>query len=319
MIQDSGSPAGPVLAARAIDKSFGPVQVLFGISLDLLPGEVHALVGENGAGKSTLMKILAGHLQPTGGTVALDGNPVRFSGPVDAEHHGIVLVHQEILLAPHLSVAQNIFIGREIKRGFVVDDRAMNARAREVLEGLGADINPTAIVSSLSIAQRQLVQIARALNVPHRVVIFDEPTASLTPFETEAVLKVIRDLRDRGTPVLYISHRLAEVKAISDRVTVLRDGHFIATRQTSELKPVDIAGMMVGRDMTHLYPERAPQPEGDAVLDVRGLHRAGLRPGRLVQHQARRDPGLCRPHRGRAHRAAGRRRRPAGRTAAKSA
>ena len=120
----------------------------------------------------------------------LDGQPVQFSGPVDAEQHGIVLVHQEILLAPHLSVAQNIFMGREITRGFVVDDRAMNARAREVLEGLGADINPTAIVSTLSVAQRQLVQIARALNVPHRAVIFDEPTASLTPFETEAVLKV---------------------------------------------------------------------------------------------------------------------------------
>ncbi len=257
------------MAARAIDMSFGPVQVLFGISLDLVAGEVHALVGENGAGKSTLMKILAGHLMPTGGGVALDGKPVVFSGPVDAERHGIVLVHQEILLAPHLSVAQNIFIGREITRGFVVDDRAMNARASEVLQGLGADINPTAIVSTLSIAQRQLVQIARALNVPHRAVIFDEPTASLTPFETEAVLNVIRDLRARGTPVLYISHRLAEVKAISDRVTVLRDGQFITTRPTAELKPVDIAGLMVGRDMSHLYPQRAAEPQGEAVLEVR--------------------------------------------------
>ena len=270
-IQNSGSPAEPVLAAKAIDMSFAPVQVLFGITLDLLPGKVHALVGENGAGKSTLMKIVAGHLQPTGGTVVLDGEPVKFAGPVDAERHGIVLVHQEILLAPHLSVAQNIFIGRELTRGFVVDDRAMNARAREVLEDLGADINPTAIVSTLSIAQRQLVQIARALNVPHRAVIFDEPTASLTPFETEAVLKVIRDLRAKGTPVLYISHRLAEVKVISDRVTVLRDGHFIATRPTADLRPVDIAGLMVGRDMSNLYPARAPEPTGDAVLDVRDL------------------------------------------------
>ncbi len=276
MIQDNGSPTEPVLAARAIDMSFGPVQVLFGISLELLPGEVHALVGENGAGKSTLMKILAGHLQQTGGQVELDGRPVKFTGPVDAEHHGIVLVHQEILLAPHLSVAQNIFIGREITHGFVVDDRAMNARTREVLQGLGADINPAAIVSTLSIAQRQLVQIARALNVPHRVVIFDEPTASLTPFETEAVLKVISDLRAKGTPVLYISHRLAEVKAISDRVTVLRDGYFIATRPTSELKPVDIAGLMVGRDMSHLYPKRAPEPEGEAVLEVRDLSVPGF-------------------------------------------
>lgn len=259
--------------------SFGPVQVLFGITLDLMAGEVHALVGENGAGKSTLMKILAGHLKPTGGSVALDGETVEFSGPVDAEHHGIVLVHQEILLAPHLSAAQNIFIGREIRRGFVVDDPAMNGRAAEVLRGLGADINPKAIVSSLSIAQRQLVQIARALNVPHRAVIFDEPTASLTPVETEALLKVIDDLRDKGTPVLYISHRLAEVKAISDRVTVLRDGHFIATRPTAELKPVDIAGLMVGRDMTHLYPQRAAEPDGEAVLEVRDLSVPGFATG----------------------------------------
>ena len=256
--------------------SFGPVQVLFGITLELMPGEVHALVGENGAGKSTLMKILAGHLKRTGGVVELDGKTVEFTGPVDAERHGIVLVHQEILLAPHLSVAQNIFIGREITRGFVVDDRAMNARASEVLKGLGADISPTAIVSTLSIAQRQLVQIARALNVPHRAVIFDEPTASLTPFETEAVLKVIQDLRAKGTPVLYISHRLAEVKAISDRVTVLRDGHFIATRATADLKPVDIAGLMVGRDMSHLYPARAAEPVGDAVLEVRDLNVPGF-------------------------------------------
>ena len=274
-ITGGGTPLEPVLAARAIDMSFGPVQVLYGITLDLMPGEVHALVGENGAGKSTLMKILAGHLQPTGGNVELDGKAVTFSSPVDAENHGIVLVHQEILLAPHLSVAQNIFMGREIRHGFVVDDRAMNARATEVLQELGADINPTAIVATLSIAQRQLVQIARALNVPHRAVIFDEPTASLTPFETEAVLKMIGDLRAKGTPVLYISHRLAEVKAISDRVTVLRDGQFIATRPTAELKPVDIAGLMVGRDMSHLYPERAPEPADDVVLEVRGLNVPG--------------------------------------------
>jgi ribose transport system ATP-binding protein len=278
-IQTNG-PSGPsVLAARAIDMSFGPVQVLYGITLDLFPGEVHALVGENGAGKSTLMKILAGHLQPTGGEVALDGRPVVFSGPVDAEHHGIVLVHQEILLAPHLTVAQNIFMGRELRRGIVVDDRAMNARSAEVLKGLGADISPTAVVATLSIAQRQLVQIARALSVPHRAVIFDEPTASLTPFETEAVLNVIRDLRTKGTPVLYISHRLPEVVAIADRVTVLRDGHFIATRPAAELKPVDIAGLMVGRDMSHLYPKRAPEPAGDAVLEVRDLSVPGFASG----------------------------------------
>ncbi len=307
-ILTNGQPVEPVLAARTIDMSFGPVQVLFGITLDLMPGEVHALVGENGAGKSTLMKIFAGHLQATGGAVALDGKSVTFSDPVDAERHGIVLVHQEILLAPHLSVAQNIFMGRELKRGFVVDDRTMNARAVVVLNELGADISPTAIVATLSIAQRQLVQIARALNVPHRAVIFDEPTASLTPFETEAVLQVIRDLRAKGTPVLYISHRLAEVKAISDRVTVLRDGHLIATRPTAELKPVDIAGLMVGRDMSHLYPARAPQPVGDAVLEVRDLSVPGYATGASFSVRRGEILGFAGSDRRRAHRAPGRRR-----------
>src|SRR5450631_2138816 len=176
------------------------------------------------------MKLLAGHLQPTRGELRIDGETVTLTGPVDAERRGIVLVHQEILLAPHLTVAQNIFMGREIWRGIMVDDREMNRLAAEALRNLGADIAPTTVISRLSIAQRQLVQIARALQVPHRVVIFDEPTASLTPFETDAVLNVIRDLRANGTAVLYISPRLTEVAAIADRITVLRDGKHIATR-----------------------------------------------------------------------------------------
>ncbi len=276
MSDSTGTAAPPLLEAQHLSKSFGPVEVLSGVSLTLQPGEVHAVVGENGAGKSTLMKILAGHLPPTKGTVLFDGEAVAFTGPVDAERRGIVLVHQEILLAPHLTVAQNIFMGREIRRGIVVDDRSMNRQARDVIHGLGADIDPTATVSQLSIAQRQLVQIARALNVPHRVVIFDEPTASLTPFETEAVLKVIRDLRSRGTPVLYISHRLPEVAAVADRVTILRDGHLIATRRAAELTPMEMARLMVGRDMSHLYPDRAPDAAGDAVLEVGHLSVPGF-------------------------------------------
>ncbi len=271
---DSATPF--LLEARHLSKSFGPVEVLTDISVGLRPGEIHAIVGENGAGKSTLMKILAGHLAPTRGAVALDGEEVAFSGPVDAERRGIVLVHQEILLAPHLTVAQNIFMGRELRRRLVLDDREMNRQAAAAVNGLGADIDPTVVVARLSIAQRQLIQIARALNVPHRVVIFDEPTASLTPFETEAVLKVISDLRARGTPVLYISHRLPEVAAIADRVTVLRDGHQIATRDVGDVKPVDIARLMVGRDMSHLYPDRSPEPEGDAVLEVSHLNVHGF-------------------------------------------
>ena len=265
-----------LLEAQHLSKSFGPVEVMSDISVALAPGEVHAIVGENGAGKSTLMKILAGHLTPTRGTILFAGEPVVFSGPVDAEGRGIVLVHQEILLAPHLTVAQNIFMGREIRRGITVDDREMNYQASEAVRNLGADIAPTTVISRLSIAQRQLVQIARALQVPHRVVIFDEPTASLTPFETEAVLKVIRDLRAKGTAVLYISHRLTEVAAIADRITVLRDGKLIATRDAADLKPVDMARLMVGRDMSHLYPDRSPKVEGEPVLDVHDMNVPGF-------------------------------------------
>ncbi|PRD55518.1 sugar ABC transporter ATP-binding protein [Phyllobacterium myrsinacearum] len=258
----------PVLEARGIAKAFGPVEVLTDISLTIQPGEVHAIIGENGAGKSTLMKLLSGHLQPTRGSVAMDGKDVTLAGPVDAEHRGLVLVHQEILLAPHLTVAQNIFMGRELKRGLMVNDREMNRLAAEAVRKLGADIDPATPVSRLSIARRQLVQIARALQVPHRVVIFDEPTASLTPYETEALLKVIRNLRDQNVAVLYISHRLPEVAAIADRITVLRDGKLIATRNASDLQPVDMAKLMVGRDMSKLYPEREETATRETILDV---------------------------------------------------
>jgi ribose transport system ATP-binding protein len=260
-----------VLSVQGLGKTFGTVAVLQEIGFDLLPGEVHAVIGENGAGKSTLMKILAGHLDPTAGTIAMNGVPIRFAGPVDAERHGIVLVHQEILLAPHLTVAENLFLGRELRRGLAVDDRAMNARAAEAVRSLGAEIDPTVVVAQLSIAQRQLVQIARALLVPHSVVIFDEPTASLTSHETDALLKVIHDIRAKGIGVLYVSHRLPEVKAIADRVTVLRDGKLVGTRPVAELQPLDMARMMVGRDMANLYPPRTNAPSGDPVLEVMGL------------------------------------------------
>ncbi|MFB8342101.1 sugar ABC transporter ATP-binding protein [Brucella cytisi] len=260
---------GPaLLEAVSLSKSFGPVQVLKNIDLRIFGGEVHAIIGENGAGKSTLMKLLAGNERPTSGEIRIDGKPVTFSGPVEAEAQGIVLVHQEILLAPDLTVAQNIYLGRELNRGLVVDDKSMREGARKAIRDLGADIDPDAVVGSLSIAQRQLVQIARVLLVPHRVVIFDEPTASLTPFETEALLKVIRDIRAKGVAVLYISHRLPEVKEISDRVTVLRDGKLVSAHLSSELQPSDMARRMVGRDVSKLYPDRANQHDNAAILEV---------------------------------------------------
>ena len=265
----ASTPSGaPLLEAVGLSKSFGPVEVLKDISLDVRAGEVHAIIGENGAGKSTLMKLLAGHLQPSKGELRIDGQTVTLTGPVDAERRGIVLVHQEILLAPDLTVAQNVYLGRELGKGLTVDDRAMNEGARRAVRDLGADIDPNAVVGRLSIAQRQLVQIARVLLVPHRVVIFDEPTASLTPIETEALLKVIADIRARGTAVLYISHRLPEVKQIADRVTVLRDGRLVASRPAAELEPMDMAKLMVGRDVAKLYPDHQAASARETVLEV---------------------------------------------------
>ncbi|MBN9245625.1 MAG: sugar ABC transporter ATP-binding protein [Mesorhizobium sp.] len=276
----AAAPGGePFVVASGLAMAFGGVEVLRGIDLDIRPGEVHAIIGENGAGKSTLMKILAGHLKPTRGTIGIDGQPVVLDGPVDAERRGIVLVHQEILLAPDLTVAQNIYLGREIGKGLTVDDRAMNEGARKAVRSLGAAIDPTTVVGRLSIAQRQLVQIARALLVPHRLVIFDEPTASLTPIETEALLKVIADIRKSGVAVLYISHRLPEVKALADRVTVLRDGKLVATRLAAELEPLAMAQLMVGRDVSKLYPDHAPPGDAATVLEVKNLDVPGYARG----------------------------------------
>jgi ribose transport system ATP-binding protein len=280
----------PLLEAKGLSRSFGPVEVLSDVDLTLVAGQVHAIIGENGAGKSTLMKILSGHLSPTRGTLRLNGEKVVLRGPVDAERRGVVLVHQEIMLAPDLSIAENMFLGREITRGFVVHDREMNARALEAMREFGIEAPVDAAVERLSTAQRQLAQIARALAAPHRIVIFDEPTASLTPVETAALLRRIRALKAQGVGVLYISHRLEEVKAIADVVTVLRDGKQVATRPAAELEPLEMARLMVGRDLLALYPQRAPAPAGAPTFIVSGFRAQGfaedisfaVRPGEIV-------------------------------------
>ena len=273
---DTEAAARPVMEAIGLSRSFGPIEVLSDINLSVAAGEIHAIIGENGAGKSTLMKILSGHLPPSRGQLRLDGAEISLRGPVDAERRGIVLVHQEIMLAPHLSVAQNMFLGRETSRGLTLDDKAMNARAVEAMRAFGVEVSPTLPVERLSIAQRQLAQIARALLAPHRIVIFDEPTASLTPVETEALHRLIRDLKAKGVAVIYISHRLNEVKAIADVVTVLRDGKWVATRPADELEPLDMARLMVGRDLLALYPERSAPPEGPPVLEVKHFDAPGF-------------------------------------------
>ncbi len=262
------TPPGALLEAVGLSHSFGPIEVLSDVSLTFAGGQVHAIIGENGAGKSTLMKILSGHLAPTRGVLRLDGAEANLRGPVDAEKRGIVLVHQEIMLAPDLSIAENMFLGREVRRGLTLDDAQMNRRAAEAMRVFGVDAPVTEPVARLSIAQRQLAQIARALTVPHRIVIFDEPTASLTPVETTALLRLVRELKAKGVAVLYISHRLEEVKAVADVVTVLRDGKRVTTKPASELEPLDMACLMVGRDLLALYPPRSPAPTGQQALEV---------------------------------------------------
>lgn len=242
--------------------------VLHNVSLNFRRGEVHAIIGENGAGKSTLMKILGGYLIATQSQLTLAGSGVQFSSPKEAEKAGIVLVHQEILLAPHLTVAQNIFLGRELRRGVLVDDAKMNAETTVALAELGCMASPTERVENLSIANRQLVQIASALSGKHHFVIFDEPTATLTPVESEALFNVITRLKQQGCGVIYISHKLDEVKRISDRVSILRDGKLIGTHSTADLTPMQMANQMVGREMGELYPEKPERPDSAPALQV---------------------------------------------------
>ena len=261
----------PVLRAEGLSKAYGPVTVLSDVTLDIRPGEVHAIIGENGAGKSTLMKLLSGHAAPTEGTMVMAGETVSFADAVRAEAAGIILVHQEILLAADLTVAQNLFLGRELSRGPRVDDRAMNRRTAEVLARVGSAARPWTRVGDLPLAQRQLVQIARALLDDRKVVILDEPTAMLANDEVDALLGIARSLRDQGVAVLYISHRLEEVEALADRVTVLRDGKMIGTWDAAELTQRQMAELMVGRELSNLYPPKREPTEAEPILSVTDL------------------------------------------------
>ena len=265
------STAVAVLKADGIGKAYGPIIVLSDVTLDIRAGEVHAIIGENGAGKSTLMKLLSGHVAPSAGHLFMAGEPVAFRNAVEAEDAGIVLVHQEILLAADLTVAENLFLGREICRGPMVDDRAMNGRTAELLAQVGSTARPRDRVGDLPLAQRQLVQIARALLDERKVVIFDEPTAVLANDEVAALLEIVRSLRDQKVAVLYISHRLEEVQALADRITVLRDGRMIGTWPAAGLSQREMAELMVGRELEMLYPHKRPPATGTPILSVEDL------------------------------------------------
>ena len=272
MISDTVDGGASVLRAKRISKSFNGVQVLFSIDFDLKAGEIHALMGENGAGKSTLVKILSGFEQPTSGEIYLDGQSVKLPPNGAAEALGIVIIHQEFNLAEHLTVSESLFLGREVTRFGVLDRKFMRAETRRVLDLLGSHVDENAMISSLSIADKQMVEIAKAISRDARVVFMDEPTAVLSRDETNFLFKQVRKLRDQGTSFVFVSHKLDEVMELTDRVTVLRDGQWVKTAPTALLDGESIAQLMVGRELSSLYPAKSePDIDETVMLSVSGL------------------------------------------------
>jgi ribose transport system ATP-binding protein len=266
----------PFFELRDIRKSFPGVKALDGVSFDLRTGEVHALLGENGAGKSTLVKIVCGVYRPDAGEIRLDGEPVAIADPTHAQALGISPVHQELHLETYLTVAENIFLGRQPTGRFgLIDYRRMNREAADLLHRLGVALDPEATVGSLSVAQRQIIAIARAISTKARIVIFDEPTSSLTERETNLLFDTIARLRAEGLGIVYISHRMEEIFRVCDRVTVLRDGRFVASKPVADTDMRDLIGMMIGRDLGDLF-RKQPARIGEPVLEVEGLTKDGL-------------------------------------------
>jgi ribose transport system ATP-binding protein len=269
----SESGATPILEMRGISKTFSGLRVLKEVDLTVHAGEVHALMGENGAGKSTLMKVLSGaHQADAGGEIRIDGRRVASYGPGAAKEHGVAVIYQELSLCPNLSVAENIYLGRELKRGWSVDRKAMEAGCVDVLKRLGAEFKPQTKVSTLSIAERQLVEIARAIHAHARILVMDEPTTPLSSRETDRLFALIRQLRQEGLAIVYISHRMAEIYELSDKVSVLRDGKHVGMLARDELSAEALVKMMVGRDLSGFYKkEHAPYDPGNVVMRVRDM------------------------------------------------
>ena len=262
-----------LLEMKNIQKRFAGVHALDDVSFTVNKGEVHALVGENGAGKSTLMKILNGIHQKDSGSIFYRGKEVEINIPQDAQALGITMIHQELNLMPHLTVAQNIFIGREPEKGVFLDEKKMNKMAEELLGSLNIDISPTARVNHLSIAKQQMVEIAKALSFEDSsLLIMDEPTAALTEGEIQDLFKMIRDLREKGVSIIYISHRLEELPQIADRITVLRDGQYVDTLNIEDAPKQKIISLMVGRVIYDDPKQKSNAPEdAPVVLEVRNL------------------------------------------------
>lgn len=264
-----------ILTLKNITKEFPGVKALDDVTINIERGTIHGLVGENGAGKSTLIKVLAGIYQPNKGEIILDGKPCRFNSPIEARRAGISVVHQEIKLAEPLSVAENMFLGNVQLKNGLVDWKGMRRRAREIVEDLGMDIDINAQVSSLTVAKKQIVEIMHAINNHSRILIMDEPSAVLTDRELEVMFRIVKQLRDKGITIIYISHRLDEIFGLCSNVSVLRDGRHIDTIPVASVDRQGLINMMVGREMGQEYPKEVGNV-GGTILEVKNLSRGIL-------------------------------------------
>ena len=277
----------PLLRMTGIAKQFPGVKALDDVSLEVRGGEIHALVGENGAGKSTLLKILAGAHLPDSGTIAFAGETIALTSPLEAQRRGIVTIYQEFNLVPNQTIAENVFIGREPGRANFVNWREMARQTREIAGRLGLALDPMALVRDLSVAEQQMVEIARALSMESRLIVMDEPTSALSEVEVEKLFAIVRELRDRGLSIVFVTHRLEEVKALCDRFTVLRDGRLAGSGAVAEASIDDIIKLMVGRSVDTLFERREVDEIGDVALSVSGLsrHRTAQDPHATVLHE----------------------------------
>ena len=261
-----------LLEMKGIGKSFPGVKALEGVNLAVREGQVHALLGENGAGKSTLIKILSGAYSKDEGEILWEGQPVDIKGPQDAQQLGISTIYQEFNLAPHLTIAENIFLGHLPKKGPLVDWTTARKRSEEILDSLGVSLSVDTTTSTLSVAEQQLVEIAKALNRKTRILIMDEPSAVLGEKDLEKLFEVVRSLQAQGIGIIYISHRLKEIFELADQVTVLKDGRYVDTRNVSDVSMDDLVRLMIGRDLQDVYPTRTPK-FGEVLLEVKNISR----------------------------------------------
>ena len=268
-----------ILTMKDIDKSFPGVHALDHVNFEVRRGEVHALMGENGAGKSTLMKVLTGIYKKDSGTITYEGKETEFHSTREAQDAGVVIVHQELNMVGDLTVAQNIFIGREPKKGFKIDDKKMIEESKKLFEELNIDINPREKMSNLTVGKQQMCEIAKAISHKAKVIIFDEPSAALTEKEIADLFTIIRDLREKQLGIVYISHRMDEIKVITDRVTVMRDGGYVGTLITKDSSKEDIINMMVGR-VIYEDPKTQSAVPKDAPVVLKVEH---LNAGKMVQ------------------------------------